>query len=48
MRPFKPDMIDTTKLIEQQDINELLVLIEFILCIILMSDNCEKMIKRIM
>ena len=45
MRQFKPSVIDLKKLIESQDINELLVLIEFILCIILKCDNSEELIQ---
>ena len=33
-------MINLKKLIEMHDINELLVLIEFIMCILLKCDNC--------
>ena len=46
MRSFKHDIIDLNKLIVQQDINELLVLIEFILCIILKCENYEQLIQQ--
>ena len=46
MRVFKHDIIDLNKLIENQDINELLVLVEFILCIILKCENYERLIKQ--
>lgn len=45
MRTFKSDIIDLTKLIEQQDINELLVLIEFIFCIILKCERSGELIE---
>ena len=46
MRAFRHDIIDMKLLIEQQDINELLVLIEFILCIILKCQNSEALIEQ--
>ena len=46
MRTFRHDIIDLKKLIEQQDINELLVLIEFILCIVLKCDNSEQLVSQ--
>lgn len=47
MRPFRPDQIDLRKLVEQQDINQLLVVIEFILCIVLKCENCEILIENL-
>ena len=44
MRPFKPDRIDLIKLIQYQDINEVLVVIEFILCIVLKCANSENLL----
>jgi len=46
MRLFKPEIIDLKKLIEFQDINELLVLIEFVLCIVLKCENSENLLSR--
>ena len=45
MRAFKPSMIDVRKLIEQQDINQLLVLVEFILCILLKCENSSELLQ---
>ena len=39
-------MIDLKKLVELQDINELLVLIEFILCIVLKCENSGALLAR--
>lgn len=47
MRQFRPDSIDVLKLVDLQDINELLVLIEFILCIVLKCKNCETLLERL-
>jgi hypothetical protein len=47
MRPFKPDRIDLVKLIQHQDINEVLILIEFIFCIVLKSDNAEELLQNL-
>ena len=46
MKQFKPEVIDLKKLIEHQDINEVLVLTEFILCIILKCENSEDLLQR--
>ncbi len=45
VRAFKPSKIDLKKLIEHQDINELLVLVEFILNIVLKCDNSEDLLQ---
>ncbi len=44
VRAFKPSKIDLKKLIDYQDINELLVLIEFILNIVLKCDNADELL----
>ena len=46
MRAFRPDIIDLRKLIDNQDINILLVLIEFILCIVLKCQNSAELCSR--
>ena len=44
-RTFRPSKIDLQKLIENQDINELLVLVEYILNIVLKCDNSEELLQ---
>ena len=45
-RSFRPDIIDLKKLIDSQDINQLLVLVEFILCIVLKCQNSADLCSR--
>ena len=47
MRSFRSDSIDLRKLVEHQDINELLLLVEFILCIVLKCKNCEQLLENL-
>ena len=47
MRPFRPDYIDLRKLVEHQDISELLVLVEFIFGMVLKCKNWETLLESL-